>query len=137
MLEDPWAELERKKNVQYSGAKQENSSDDEAESKKLSESLIPQVGDSFFERNVVDPAPDISMSSSYSLADDSGVLPSDEQAVAGAVGSAAVTVGEGKVGLSDSLVPLVGDSLLGDGGEDGDGDSDDEEEKGEESIQAT
>ena len=86
MLENPWKELQRQREARLANAEESEmmlANDD------LSDSLVPQVGDSILERNAnINPAPE--------------VAEPDE---------------EGKV-LSDSMVPLVGDSLVRDEGED-------------------
>lgn len=95
MLEDPWASLQR-----FGESEEQDLSDYQPE-QPLSDSMIPQVGDSFLSR--INPAPDVSFSG------DDGALAQAEDSPtteAGDVSKGPVTP------LSDSMIPQVGDSLL-------------------------
>ena len=86
MLEDPWATLEEQ--LKYSSSMDSSAP---GPNPSLSDSLIPQIGDSFFERNI-NPAPDVEKDKSV---DDQ--LDSIEK--------------NPNVSLSDSMIPMVGDSI--------------------------
>jgi len=109
MLEDPWASL-------YQRDKYEHGDDVNADT-SLSDSLMPQVGDS-----IINIAPDVPDNldqdlnqdatqdlSKYSFNSDNANVESENQ-------TREMTLSEelncGKVAMSDSMIPLVGDSIL-------------------------
>ena len=107
MLEDPWAEFPNGRLPDQGQGKghgqtlsKENSLSDftppsfkEKPNEELSDSMIPQIGDSFMERNLVNPAPCVGNSESDLSANTPDESGSDPK-------------------MSDSLIPQVGDSLL-------------------------
>lgn len=109
MVEDPWAGLYKNSDQNY---KNEKSYDMNADT-SLSDSLMPQVGDSFYQINSAPDVPDnldqtlnaTEDLSKYSFNSDNANVESENQ-----------TENEdqnyGKVALSDSMIPLVGDSIL-------------------------
>lgn len=106
MIEDPWAGLYQK------DSKIEQNYDMNADT-SLSDSLMPQVGDSFYQINSAPDVPDnldqtlnaTEDLSKYSFNSDNANVESENQ-----------TENEeqncGNVALSDSMIPLVGDSIL-------------------------
>ena len=105
MIEDPWAGL-------YKNSDQ-NCKNEKSFDTSLSDSLMPQVGDSFYQINSAPDVPeDLDQTlnatedlSKYSFNSDSANVESENQ-----------PENEdqkcGKVALSDSMIPLVGDSIL-------------------------
>jgi len=111
MIEDPWAGLLRQKDRNY-----QNDSDWNADA-SLSDSLMPQVGDS-----IINPAPDVpdTLDQSYTTEDMSKYSFNSDKDNANNAGAgenpSEITLNESdnsdKVAMSDSLIPLVGDSIL-------------------------
>merc|ERR1711978_612122 len=109
MIEDPWADLlcQKERNSQ-------NDSELNADS-SLSDSLRPQVGDS-----IINPAPDVPDSLDQTLEDMSKYSFNSDKDNADNAGAgenpSEITLNESgnsdKIALSDSLIPLVGDSIL-------------------------
>eukprot|EP00095_Tigriopus_kingsejongensis_P008637 maker-scaffold426_size175065-snap-gene-0.29 protein:Tk08637 transcript:maker-scaffold426_size175065-snap-gene-0.29-mRNA-1 annotation:"m-phase-specific plk1-interacting" len=95
MLEDPWARFEQCSNA----------SSADVSMPSMSDSMIPQVGDSFFERNI-NPAPNV-QASSTSL--DTGGDEADESRTNSASNPESSLE---KPELSESMIPMVGDSIL-------------------------
>jgi len=90
MLRNPWEDLERQRGIA-------SDSMNSSASNMLSDSMIPQVGDSLLSRGV-NPAPDVEspqVDEQDELEDSQGVFDNAPQ----------------HPPLSDSLVPLVGDSM--------------------------
>ena len=106
MIEDPWAGLYQK------DSKIEQNYDMNADT-SLSDSLMPQVGDSFYQINSAPDVPDnldqtlnaTEDLSKYSFNSDNANVESENQ-------HENEDQNCGKVALSDSMIPLVGDSIL-------------------------
>jgi len=109
MIEDPWAGLYKNSDQNY---KNEKSYDMNADT-SLSDSLMPQVGDSFYQINSAPDVPDnldqtlnaTEDLSKYSFNSDNANVESENQ-------PENEDQNCGKVALSDSMIPLVGDSIL-------------------------
>ena len=109
MLEDPWANLVKKNDLNESIASEEHN-------QSLSDSLRPQFGDS-----MINPAPDVPENlddtndlSKYSYTSDQGLDESrmnlNEESITEENDQNDTL--EGKPNLSDSMIPLVGESIL-------------------------
>ena len=109
MLEDPWANLVKKNDLNESIASEEHN-------QSLSDSLRPQFGDS-----MINPAPDVPENlddtndlSKYSYTSDQGLdesrLNLNEESISEENDQNDTL--EGKPNLSDSMIPLVGESIL-------------------------
>jgi len=107
MIEDPWADLMRQKDRNY-----QNDAEFNADA-SLSDSLMPQVGDS-----IINPAPDVPDNLDQTLEDMSKYSFNSDKDNADDAGEnrSEITLNESensdKIALSDSLIPLVGDSIL-------------------------
>jgi len=106
MIEDPWADLirQRDRNAHIDSELNADTS--------LSDSLRPQVGDS-----IINPAPDVPDSLDHTLEDMSKYSFSSDKDNAGTGENPSdITLNESgnsdKIALSDSLIPMVGDSIL-------------------------
>jgi len=111
MLEDPWARLEQQRASTSFTRPEKATNDGEEAGKQLSDSMIPQVGESFFERNL-NPAPDVDVSMG-AVDDTDGKDNADVGEGEDSVDEGAADDGGGAAAvLSDSMVPLVGDSIL-------------------------
>lgn len=155
MLEDPWARFENaSQNV--GGSSSLSTSETDPKTLIMSDSMIPQVGDSFFQRNL-NPAPEVNNDDTNETKDDIDMSASsssvisvpenndenhaqmslDSSSISGLLDLKKPKEGGGK-SLSDSMIPLVGDSMLvsQDDHEAKKGDAEDDEEEREDKVTA-